>query len=219
MIPWTYLLRLIVCFMKNPVVWILAILLIGGVLYWLLAPQETEAPIPVGDGVSIPSDASDADTEGDYIGLTEVEAEARAESNEVLFRVVERNGEMLPTTRDYRPGRINATVDGGVVTSYTVEGSDEQGDPDANRYDFGDPPANDGGENGNIGDADAVDADEHDAIIGMTEAEAEAYAEEQGVPFRIGSIDGEPRPLTMDYRPGRITASLEEGVVVSYSTE
>jgi len=35
---------------------------------------------------------------------------------------VERDGHFLPATKDYRQGRINATVDNGVVTSYRVEG-------------------------------------------------------------------------------------------------
>jgi heat shock protein HslJ len=59
----------------------------------------------------------------------------------------------------------------------------------------------------------------HDEIIGMTEDEAAAYAEINKLPFRIGTIDGEGRPVTADFRPGRITAELEGGVVTGYTVE
>jgi len=58
-----------------------------------------------------------------------------------------------------------------------------------------------------------------DVIVGMTVAQAEAYAEATGVPFRVGFQDGEYFAVTMDYRPGRITASVEGGVVTDYSVE
>jgi len=58
-----------------------------------------------------------------------------------------------------------------------------------------------------------------DVIIGMTIAEVEVYAAEQAVPFRLGYKDGEYLAVTMDYRPGRITASVENGVVFDYSVE
>jgi hypothetical protein len=120
---------------------------------------------------------------------------------------------------DYRPGRINATVENDIVVSYEVEGSgadqevagDEQGDPDANRSDNGE-------ERGAAGDNESM-ADKHDVIIGMTEGEAAAYAEASDVPFRVGVRDGEPLPLTRDYRPGRITAEVEDGLVTGYSVE
>jgi hypothetical protein len=59
-------------------------------------------------------------------GLSEEEAVQVAADNNVLFRVVERDGEPLAMTMDYRPGRINATVEAGVVTEYTIEGADSQ---------------------------------------------------------------------------------------------
>jgi hypothetical protein len=64
-----------------------------------------------------------------------------------------------------------------------------------------------------------VDANEHDELIGMSEAEAADYASEQGVPFRVGSRDGEQLPLTMDYVVGRITADLVDGIVTDYTVE
>lgn len=58
----------------------------------------------------------------DYIGLTIKEAEALAQSKGVPFRIVNKDGKMLPTTRDFRIGRINATVENDKVVSYEVEG-------------------------------------------------------------------------------------------------
>lgn len=197
------------------------LIVILGATYWLLAHRDAEAPT---DGTEVsgqpaPSDARDLPpspetAEADYTGLTEVEAETLASENDVMFRVIERDGAMLPTTRDYRPGRINATVENGVVVSYIVEGSDveeggnKQGDPNANKYDFSEPS-----------EPDITAEGAHGEIIGMTVADAELYAKANEVAFRIGSVDGEARPVTMDYQPGRITASVVDGVIIDYSVE
>jgi len=58
---------------------------------------------------------------GEYIGLSEQVAMDKAKNNDVSFRVVERDGEKLIMTMDYRPGRINAVVENGKVVSYRVE--------------------------------------------------------------------------------------------------
>lgn len=57
----------------------------------------------------------------DFIGLSETEAETLAQENDVPFRVVSRDGEPLPVTMDYRPGRINADIQDGIVASFSVE--------------------------------------------------------------------------------------------------
>lgn len=134
----------------------------------------------------------------DYIGLSEAAAAERARDMGEPFRVVERDGESLIVTQDLLQGRINAVVQAGVVASYTVEGAD---------VDLGVPEVVPDTPVGN------------DVIIGMTVAEAEAYAAAQGVPFRLGYQDGEYLAVTMDYRPGRITASVEDGAVFDYSVE
>ena len=69
--------------------------------------------------IAVPSEISLEHEE--IIGLTEAEAAAYAEKNDVSFRVIKRDGQYLPATADYRPGRINAEVEGGVVTAYTIE--------------------------------------------------------------------------------------------------
>lgn len=129
-------------------------------------------------------------TPEDLIGMTTAKATTYAAEHDLLFRIVEIDGEPQPTTKDYRPGRINAAVENGVVVSYKIEGEDT--------------PA---------------EAGAHDKIIGMTQAEAEAYAAGIDAPFRIGRIDGEYLAVTMDYRPGRITAEIDDGVVSEYSVE
>ena len=56
-------------------------------------------------------------------GKTEAQAAQLAAQVDVPFRVVERDGEMLMVTEDYRPGRINATVQNSIITSYSIEGT------------------------------------------------------------------------------------------------
>ena len=51
--------------------------------------------------------------------------------------------------------------------------------------------------------------------IGLTVAEARTLAAQQERAFRIGREDGVSYPLTFDRVPGRITASVEDGVVRS----
>ena len=51
------------------------------------------------------------------IGLTEAAAVEEAESGGWVTRIVARDGENYPATKDYRPERVNLTVDGGIVTS------------------------------------------------------------------------------------------------------
>src|SRR6056297_737386 len=121
--------------MKQVLIMVLGLAVVAGIIYWLLmqnatnepAPQptdETEAPAQ-----PAPEDVADVPTAPtDYVGLSEAEAVVFAEENNVPFRVVERDGEMLPTTRDYRPGRINATVEAGTVVAYEVEGVEQSDD-------------------------------------------------------------------------------------------
>ena len=203
--------------MKQILIAALLLIVMFGAAMWFLRQAATEAPAPTptdetdtAADVTPPAEPAASPTAPtnaaaqEYVGLTEAAAAALAEERGVLFRVVERDGEMLPVTRDYRPGRINAVVEDGVVVSYTVEGQaqDKGGESELSET---------AGEEASAG--------AHDAIIGLTVAEAEAYAEAQNVPFRVGSVDGEVRPVTMDYRPGRITASVVDGVVTDYSVE
>lgn len=49
---------------------------------------------------------------------------------------------------------------------------------------------------------------------GLSEADAVALAEGAGYTTRIGSVDGAPNPLTMDYRDNRMTFDIEGAIVV-----
>lgn len=63
--------------------------------------------------------ASAVPTPDSFIGLTLGEAEAKAKKADLPHRVVKRDGESLPVTRDYRPERLNFTVENGKVTAVT----------------------------------------------------------------------------------------------------
>jgi hypothetical protein len=132
---------------------------------------------------------------GDYVGMTVTEAESKAATEDVLFRVVMRDGVPLPATMDYRPGRINATVEGDIVTSYDVEGEGSSDSSDT-----------------------SVDTS-GSTYVGLTVMQAEAQAVASGVPFRVVMRDGEQLPVTKDYRIGRINATVEGDIVTSYDIE
>lgn len=51
-------------------------------------------------------------------------------------------------------------------------------------------------------------------LVGMSVAEAEKATTDAGFTFRITSVDGEPKPVTMDYREDRINAEVEDDEVV-----
>lgn len=44
--------------------------------------------------------------------------------------------------------------------------------------------------------------------MGLTEAEAEALAEENGLTYRVAQRDSMRYPMTMDYRPDRVTVVI-----------
>jgi len=51
-------------------------------------------------------------------------------------------------------------------------------------------------------------------LVGLSAAEAEKATTDAGFTFRVTSEDGEPRPVTMDYREDRINAEIEDDKVV-----
>lgn len=57
------------------------------------------------------------------------------------------------------------------------------------------------------------------AYVGLTEEEAESQAEVDGRPFRVGERDGEQFALTEDYVPGRVTATITDGIVTEVTVE
>ena len=51
-------------------------------------------------------------------------------------------------------------------------------------------------------------------LVGLSAEEAEKATTDAQFVFRVTSVDGEPRPVTMDYREDRINAEVEDGEVV-----
>jgi hypothetical protein len=66
-------------------------------------------------------------------------------------------------------------------------------------------------------DGEAITVERADAVLGMSEAEAQACAEALGWGFRVGRRDGESFLLTADYVPSRITVEVDDDVVVAVS--
>ena len=55
----------------------------------------------------------------DFVGLTHEVAQKLADQHKIRHRVVMLDGKSLPVTRDYRPERLNFTVNKGMVTKVT----------------------------------------------------------------------------------------------------
>ena len=55
----------------------------------------------------------------DFVGLTLEKAQALAKEHNLMHRVVMVDGKPRPTTRDFRPERLNFTVEQGKVTKVT----------------------------------------------------------------------------------------------------
>ena len=87
----------------------------------LLLVRRTLLP-EVCQGTGCPGASSEPareSTDG-LIGLTEATAVDEAESGGWVVRVVARDGEYYPVTKDYLLSRVNLIVDGGIVTSVSV---------------------------------------------------------------------------------------------------
>lgn len=126
----------------------------------------------------------------DYLGKTLKEAQELAKKNNVMFRVVKEDGLSLPVTKDYRPGRINASIEKGFVRSYFIEGK-----------------------------ADKKTIPVIEDFIGMNEKEAFALAKKHDIPFRIVERDDVSLPVTLDFRVGRMNAFIKKGKVISVNIE
>lgn len=48
---------------------------------------------------------------------------------------------------------------------------------------------------------------------GLPQDEAAALIEQNGYTWRLGTIDGEPQAVTMDYRLDRLTLTVDDGIV------
>lgn len=81
------------------------------------SPSETEPPPPA----PVPENAASGEipTPSSFVGLPLEEAEAKAKAADLPHRVIRKDGEEFPVTRDYRPERLNFTVENGIVTEVT----------------------------------------------------------------------------------------------------
>ena len=59
--------------------------------------------------------------ESRYVGLSLADAETEAKKNGVEFRIAEQDGKAKALTMDLKPGRVNAVVNSGIVTSVVIE--------------------------------------------------------------------------------------------------
>lgn len=55
-------------------------------------------------------------------------------------------------------------------------------------------------------------------LVGLKVARARARAKAQGFGFRVVSVDGESRSVTLDYRPDRLNATVVDGRVTEVTT-
>lgn len=98
----------------------------------------------------------------------------------------------------------------GTVTSFELSADELVLKADSQEvltYAAADPAADAG--NGS-GDINALAG----TLVGMAVTEAEKATTDAGFVFRVTSVDGDPRPVTMDYREDRINAEVEDDKVV-----
>ncbi|MEM1441358.1 MAG: hypothetical protein AAGF67_03385 [Verrucomicrobiota bacterium] len=70
----------------------------------------------------------------------------------------------------------------------------------------GDPPADES----TTSETEPKDED----MVGLSQEAAEALAKERGLKSRVVSVDGDVRPVTMDYLQDRVNFTIEKGKVV-----
>ena len=58
-----------------------------------------------------------------------------------------------------------------------------------------------------------------DQFVGLPLEVARSFAEEQGIQWRVGRQDGEELAVTADFVPGRVTFTVEDGVVTAATIE
>ncbi len=58
-----------------------------------------------------------------------------------------------------------------------------------------------------------------EAFIGMTEIQARNFADKSNIRFRVVQREGMSLPVTADYQPGRVNATISNGVVTGYNLE
>lgn len=113
-----------------------------------------------------------------------------------------------------RTGRIAAVVAAAAVTTVVLGGcsTDEPADTAASAIAAASSVA---AEAGAAGSAEMQALCDQMIADGLSSEDATALAESNGYVARVGTIDGEPQALTMDYREDRFTFEVQGGVVVA----
>jgi hypothetical protein len=75
--------------------------------------DEVKPGPPVSEAVVEKGDAGENDA--DFIGLSEEKGAALADGRGLKHRVVSVDGQLRPTTRDYRRDRVNFELEGGKI--------------------------------------------------------------------------------------------------------
>lgn len=105
---------------------VLVLMVLVAVLAYLAFEDEDDAllvdDLPTSPTTLVPDEpTSPPGADSALVGLTEIEVRELYP----LVRVVEVDGESLPTTMDLQPGRLNLSIEGGVVVAATAEGCEE----------------------------------------------------------------------------------------------
>ena len=119
-----------------------------------------------------------------WFGSSKEEAIARAEAEGVPWRIGREDDEVFDLTEDHRPGRVTFQIDEGMITFATTE------------VDVG------------VAHEGAQDPDDV-GYLGLTQAEAEAKADEAGVPWRVVRVGDEVFAVTLDYSEDRRNLEID----------
>lgn len=80
--------------------------------------RRSAAPTPSNEPKPVTNECAPENSDKDcYVGLSEEAAKARAAARRLEVRIIERDGEMLPMTMDYRQDRLNFAIENGRVKS------------------------------------------------------------------------------------------------------
>lgn len=58
-----------------------------------------------------------------------------------------------------------------------------------------------------------IDVMKHETLVGQTLVQVQAACDVEEVAHRVVEVDGEARPVTMDYRPERLNFKVKDGIV------
>ena len=123
----------------------------------------------------------------EWFGLSLEAAEKKAKQRNVAMRMVEKNGRLLPVTRDFIKGRLNIRVFAGKVIGVSIEGQNQQ----------------EGAALGLI------------PYLGLSEQQASALAVKKGVKIRTVARDNKSLEITADMIKDRVNIHVRGGIVIA----